>query len=129
MTQPTSSPKVLKLWQFAQKTLMLLPWLWIGLLVILIIGAISQTGSWPVYGQPDPKQIRGLGALVGPFTFLMLLTLASLPFGLFFTAFAVQQGWSHSGSKKHALLYLLGVFLFLAILFGDLAGIMTWLMD
>ncbi|MCA9920237.1 MAG: hypothetical protein KC445_19915 [Anaerolineales bacterium] len=127
--QQEVSTLVPKLWQITQKIFILLPWLWLSLLLLLILGAVSQTGSWPTYGQPDPKQIPGLGLLVTPTTLLMMLTLASLPFGLFFTAFAANQAWSHAVNKKHTAFYLIGVFLFLVILFGDVAGIMTWLLD
>ena len=107
-----------------------MPWLWLGLLTLLLAGVIGQTGSWPSYGQPDPKQISGLSLLVMPITLIMLLTLASLPFNLVITAVAIQQGWpTIVDNKKHTVLYLLGVFLFLLMIFGDLAGIMTWLVD
>lgn len=118
-----------RFWEITRKLFMCLPWLWLGLLTILITGAIGQSGSWPSYGQPDPKQISGFGLLVTPLLLLMMITLGSLPFGLLFTAFSAWQGVPYTSNKKQTTLYLLGLFLFLSIVIGDLAGIMTWLID
>ena len=118
-----------RFWHITQKILLILPWLWLGTLAFLIMGAVGQHGSWPSYGQPDPKAMGAVSLLVIPLILLMMTTLASLPFGLLFTAFAVWQGAPYPISKKHTVLYLLGVFLFLAIVIGNLAGIMTWLLD
>ena len=118
-----------RFWQITQKILSLLPWLWLSFMALLIAAAIGQTGAWPSYGQPDPKQISGLGILVLPLTLLMMLVLGSLPFGLLFTTFAAWKGAPYTSNKKHTALYLLGVFLFLTVVIGDWAGIMTWLMD
>ena len=118
-----------RFWSITQRVLLGLPWLWLGIFGSLIMGAFAQQGSWPSYGQPDPKAIAVLGTLVTPLILLMMLTLASLPFGFLFTTFAIWQGAPYSISKKHAALYLLGVFLFLMIVIGNTAGLMTWLMD
>jgi hypothetical protein len=118
-----------RFWLVTQRVLLILPWLWLSLFALLIVGAFGQQGSWPSYGQPDPKAIASLGALVTPLILLMMVTLASLPFGFLFTTFAIWQGAPYSISKKHTVLYLLGVFLFLAIVIGNAAGLMTWLMD
>ena len=118
-----------RFWQITQKILSFLPWLWLSLMALLIAAAIGQTGTWPSYGQPDPKQISGLGLLVMPLTLLMMLVLGTLPFGLLFTTFAAWKGAPYTSNKKHTALYLLGVFLFLTVVIGDWAGIMTWLMD
>ena len=118
-----------RFWQITQKILSLLPWLWLSFMALLIAAAIGQTGAWPSYGRPDPKQISGLGILVLPLTLLMMLVLGTLPFGLLFTTFAAWKGAPYTSNKKHTALYLLGVFLFLTVVIGDWAGIMTWLMD
>lgn len=118
-----------RFWIITQKVLLSLPWLWLTLLTLMIAGAMSQHGGWPSYGQPDPKDIGLLSLLLMPLILLMMATLASLPFGLLFTTFAVWQGAPFFISKKHTGLYVLGVLLFLVIVIGDLAGIMTWLVD
>lgn len=118
-----------RFWLATQRVLLTLPWLWLGLLALLLIGAVGQQGSWPSYGQPDPKDIAVLGALVTPLILLMMITLASLPFGFLFTVFSIWQGAPYAMNKKHTVLYVLGVLLFLIVVIGDTAGLMTWLMD
>ncbi|MCB8928000.1 MAG: hypothetical protein H6652_20515 [Ardenticatenaceae bacterium] len=100
-----------RFWQITQKILSLLPWLWLSFMALLIAAAIGQTGAWPSYGQPDPKQISGLGILVMPLTLLMMLVLGTLPFGLLFTTFAAWKGRVYQQQKTHRALSARCVFI------------------
>jgi hypothetical protein len=130
--QITSTNSIVRNGRFqrvTQNIIQLLPWLWLGLIAVLVAGSVQQTGNWPTYGQPDPKQMNAFSLLVKPAIFLLMLTLASIPFGLIFTVFATWQKSLIAANKKHTWLYLLGVSLFLVVVVGDLAGLMTWLVD
>lgn len=118
-----------RFWLITQKVLFYSPWLWLALLVLFVVGVTGQQGAWPSYGQPDPKDAGYLSLLLTPLILLMMWTLASLPFGLLFTSFALWKGAPYSISKTRAWFYLLGTLLFLTIVVGDFASIMTWLMD
>lgn len=116
--------------RITRNIILLLPWLWLGLLTVLVMGAVQQTGNWPTYAQPDPKQMHVFSLLVTPALLLLMLTLASIPFGLIFIMFpAWQQKTPLAANKKQTWLYLLGVSLFLVVVVGNLAGLMTWLVD
>lgn len=106
-----------------------LPWIWLILFALFVLGAALQVGGWPTYGRPDPKAAGMAGLLYVPVLVLLLTVLATIPISGGLAAVKLLRGLPGFISKGEAVAYLAGLALLLLLTIGDLGGLMTWLGD
>jgi hypothetical protein len=106
--------------------LVAVPWLWLLLLTIFVAYTAVQTGSWPSYGQPDPKTIP---LLYWPTFLLFLATLASAPLWVMLTVFALRPAFPIHIKRRDLIIYAIGMTTAVVIILTDSAGLITWLID
>jgi len=105
------------------------PWLWLLLFALYVIGVALQVGHLPTYGQPDPKDAGAISLLYMPTIFLLLWVLATVPTALALALFSKAAKLEQPFQRRDVIVYLVGMALFALVVFGDVAGLMTWLGD
>ncbi len=111
------------------KVIVYSPWLWLALFGLFVVGVSLQVGHLPTYGQPDPKDAGAISLLYVPTIFLLLWVLATVPTALVMVIFAKAAKLTQPFQRRDIIIYLAGMALFALLVFGNVAGLMTWLGD
>jgi hypothetical protein len=106
-----------------------LPWIWLALFALFILGVTMQVGHLPVYGQPDPKDAGAISNLYMPVMITLLLVMGSAPIGIGLALVKLLRDIPNFIRRGEAILYLAGITLFFLFISSDVAGLMTWLGD
>ena len=128
-TQDSYSGWAFRLLQVIFKGILYLPWIWIALFALFVLGAAAQVGHLPAYGQPDPKDAGAISFLYLPVMVTMFLVMGSSPIGMGIAAVRLLRGVPSFIKKGEVLSYLVGISLFFLFISSDFAGLMTWLGD
>ncbi len=92
-------------------------------------GTALQVGHLPIFGQPDPKDAGVISVLYLPTIFLLFWVLATVPTALLMVIFSKAAKLTQPFFRRDILIYLAGMALFALVVFGNPAGLMTWLGD
>ena len=106
-----------------------LPWIWLALFLIFVLGVTVQVGHLPTYGQPDPKDTGIFTVLYYPVIVLLLVVMATIPIALGLAIIRLVRGVPQAIPSAEASAYLAGLALLFVIVNRDLGGLMTWLGD
>lgn len=105
------------------------PLAWVVCLGAFACAVAIEVGHFPSYSNPDPKHVAGLATLYEATVLLFFLALLSpLVIGARTGAVLLRTGTWHGGPWT-LVMYLAGVSLTGAVVFGDAFGLMTWLLD
>jgi len=105
------------------------PWLWLIAFAIVFAGAVIQFQHPPSYGNPDPKDVAGVGVA---YRAALLLIAPALLSPLIVIGFALRRAAQKVSLREQApalAVYLIGIAAFAAIVIADAFGLMNWLMD
>jgi hypothetical protein len=111
------------------KIIIYLPWIWMGLFALFVLGTAVQVGHLPTYGNPDPKDAGFVSILYMPVMIIMLIVLGFSPIGIGLALVKVLREWPPFIKKSEAVLYLVGIAIFFLFTRSDVAGLITWLGD
>ena len=111
------------------KIILYLPWIWMGLFALFVLGTAVQVGHLPTYGNPDPKDAGFVSILYIPVMIIMLIVLGFSPIGIGLALVKVLREWPPFIKKSEAALYLVGIAIFFLFTRSDVAGLITWLGD
>ena len=128
-TQEDYSGWAFRLLQVIFKIILYLPWIWIALFALFVLGTALQVGHLPSYGQPDPKDAGAISILYMPVIITMLLVMGSSPIGIGLAIVRLLRDVPTFINKGEVISYLVGIALFFVIISSDFAGLMTWLGD
>ena len=106
-----------------------LPWIWMALFAVFVLGVAFQVGHLPSYGQPDPKDAGAISYLYMPVMISLLLVMGSSPIGIGLAIVKLLRDVPSFIKPGEAVTYLVGIGLFFVIISSDFAGLMTWLGD
>ena len=118
-----------RLLQVIFKVILYLPWIWLALFALFILGVTMQVGHLPVYGRPDPKEAGAISFLYMPVMITLLMVMGSSPIGIGLAFVKLLRDVPNFINRGEAILYLVGIALFFLFISSDIAGLMTWLGD
>ena len=111
------------------RIILYLPWVWMGLFALFVLGTAMSVGHLPTYGSPDPKDAGVISILYMPVMIIMLIVLGFSPIGIGLALVKVLREWPPFIKRHEAILYLVGIILFFLFTRSDVAGLITWLGD
>jgi hypothetical protein len=118
-----------RLLQVIFKAILYLPWIWMALFALFVLGTAVQVGHLPTYGSPDPKDAGFISVLYMPVMVIMLTVMGFSPIGIGLALVKVIRDWPPFIKRNEALFYLAGMAVFFIIIRTDVAGLITWLGD
>lgn len=105
------------------------PWVWLALVAVFAVGVSLQVGHWPTYANPDPK-------LTGPFVWLYFVVMYALDLVLASPIIVIACSLAarlipnlRVAPRGLLLFYVVGLGLFVFVVFSDFLGVMDWLLD
>ena len=105
------------------------PWAWLTCFGVFVAAVTIKVGHFPHYSNPDPKHVDGLCVLYLVTMLLLMATLASpIVVGGHALIAALRQQRVHAEPVTTAV-YLLGLTLFVIVIFGNAFGLGNWLFD
>ena len=116
-------------WRLLYPAMTYLPWIWLAIMAVFATGVILQTGQFPYYGNPDPKDTGGLSLLYFPSVLFLTINMAIAPAWLIITAAAKWRGCPVEIQRRDLVIGVTGMALFVLVLYTDSFGLITWLAD
>lgn len=111
-------------WLFAS-----LPWAWLMLMAVFVTAVSITSGSFPTYGQPDPKHAGAVSTLYLPVMILWMIALASPAFAALYATDAAVRRQPLTPLLRPAALHALGWALMVTLFAADVFGLGNWLLD
>jgi ABC-type dipeptide/oligopeptide/nickel transport system permease component len=118
-----------RLLQVIFRIILYLPWIWIALFALFVLGTAVQVGHLPTYGRPDPKDAGAVSILYMPVLIILLMVMGSSPIGIGLALIKILRDVPPFIRRSEAVLYLAGIILFFFLTGSNFAGLMTWLGD
>jgi hypothetical protein len=128
-TQEGYSGWAYHLLQVIFRIILYLPWIWMALFALFVLGTAVQIGHLPVYGRPDPKDAGAVSVLYMPVLIILFMVMGSSPIGIGLALVKLLRDVPSFIKRGEAFLYLIGIILFFLLTGSDIAGLMTWLGD
>ena len=105
-----------------------MPWLFLACFAVFLTAVIVSIGRLPSYSNPDPKRVAGLWPLYF-LTAQMLIAGAVSPLVVGASALIGHLRGQPSASRAALVGHALGVLLVAILIFGNVLGLGSWLLD
>ena len=105
-----------------------MPWLFLICFGVFFTAVVLSIGRLPSYSNPDPKHVAGLGP-VHYLTMQMLIASVASPLVVGASALIGRVRGRAVASRAALLGHALGVLLVAILIFGNVLGLGSWLLD